>query len=196
MALDDGGDMGSVWTGPKTSERKLETAVVLVLPQFSPELTALHDDYYPAAVAQGIPLHITLLAPFVPRRALTDSVIATLRTFFAERAPLSFEVARIDAFPDALYATPEPAAELIDLINELALAFPETPPYGGAFARPIPHATLAVPTEGSEGERTAERLREAAASVLPVPCKVTYVSLLEEREFERWSERERFPLAS
>jgi 2'-5' RNA ligase len=196
VALDDGGDMGSVWTGPETSERKLKTAVVLVLSQFSPELTALHDEYYPAAVAQGIPLHITLLAPFVPRRALTDSVIATLRTFFAERAPLSFELARIDAFPDALYAAPEPAAELIDLIDELALAFPETSPYGGAFARPIPHATLAVPTEGSEGERTAERLRGAAASVLPVPCEVTYVSLLEERELERWSERERFPLAS
>jgi hypothetical protein len=139
---------------------------------------------------------MTLLAPFVPRRALTDSVIATLRTFFAERAPLSFELARIDAFPDALYAAPEPAAELIDLINELALAFPETPPYGGAFAHPIPHATLAVPTEGSEGEHTAEKLRGAAASVLPVPCEVRCASLLEEHEPERWAERERFPLAS
>jgi 2'-5' RNA ligase len=172
-----------------------ETAVVLVLSQFSPELTALHAEYYPAAVAQGIPLHITLLAPFVPRRALTDSVIATLRTFFAKRAPLSFELARIDAFPDALYAAPEPAAELIGLIDELAVVFPETPPYGGAFAKPIPHATLAVPTEGSEGEHTAEKLRAAAASLLPVPCEVTYVSLLEEHEPERWSEAERFLLA-
>ena len=188
--------MGSVSTRPKTTEQEIETAVVLVLSQFSPKLTALHAEYHPAAVAQGIPLHITLLAPFVPRRALTDSVIATLRTFFAERAPLSFELARIDAFPDALYAAPEPAVELIDLIDELALAFPETPPYGGAFARPIPHATLAVPTEGSEGEHTAAKLRGAAASVLPVPCEVTYVSLLEEHEPERWTERERFSLAS
>lgn len=132
----------------------------------------------------------------MPRRALTDSVIATLRTFFAERPQLSFELARIDAFPDALYAAPEPNAELIDLIDELALAFPETPPYGGAFARPIPHATLAEPTEGSEWKHTAEKLREAAASILPVPCEVTYASLLEEREPERWSERERFPLTS
>ena len=188
--------MGSVWTGPETTEQELTTAVALVLSQFSPGLTALHAEYHPAAVAQGIPLHITLLAPFVPRRALTDSVMATLRTFFAERAPLSFELARIDAFPDALYAAPEPAVELIDLIDELALAFPETPPYGGAFARPIPHATLAVPTEGSEGEHTAAKLRGAAASVLPVPCEVTYVSLLEEHEPERWTERERFSLAS
>jgi hypothetical protein len=132
----------------------------------------------------------------VPPRALTDSVTATLRTFFAERAPLSFELARIDAFPDALYAAPEPAGELIDLINELALEFPETPPYGGAFAQPIPHATLAEQTEGSERERTAEKLREAAASLLPVPCEVTYASLLEEHEPERWRERERFSLAS
>jgi len=184
-----------VWTGPETTEQELTTAVVLVLSQFSPRLTALHAEYHPAAVAQGIPLHITLLAPFVPRRALTDSVMATLRTFFAERAPLSFELARIDAFPDALYAAPEPAVELIDLIDELALAFPETPPYGGAFARPIPHATLAEPEE-SEREHTAEKLRAAAASVLPVPCEVTYVSLLEEHEPERWTERERFSLAS
>ncbi len=191
--LDDGG-LGSVSTGPET--KQIETAVVLVLSQFSPELTALHAEYHPAAVAEGIPLHITLLAPFVPRRALTDSVIATLRTFFAERAPLSFELARIEAFPDALYAAPEPAAELIDLIDELALAFPETAPYGGAFAQTIPHATLAEPTEGSEEEHTAEKLRVAAASVLPVPCEVTYASLLEEHEPERWTERERFFLAS
>lgn len=191
--LDDGG-LGSVSTGPET--KQIETAVVLVLSQFSPELTALHAEYHPAAVAEGIPLHITLLAPFVPRRALTDSVIATLRTFFAERAPLSFELARIEAFPDALYAAPEPAAELIDLIDELALAFPETPPYGGAFAQTIPHATLAERTEGSEEEHTAEKLRVAAASVLPVPCEVTYASLLEEHEPERWTERERFFLAS
>ena len=185
-----------MWTQPETTERELTTAVVLVLSQFSPKLTALHAEYHPAAVVRSIPLHITLLWPFVPPRALTDSVIATLRTFFAERAPLSFELARIDAFPDALYAAPEPAAELIDLIDALALAFPETPPYGGAFAQPIPHATLAVPTEGSEAEHTLERLRGAAASVLPVACEVTYASLLEEHEPERWTERERFSLAS
>jgi 2'-5' RNA ligase len=185
-----------VWTRPETNERELKTAVVLVLSQFSLELTALHAEYYPAAVARGVPLHITLLSPFMARRALTDTVIATLRTFFAERAPLSFELARIDAFPDALYAAPEPAAELIDLIDELALAFPETPSYGGAFGRPIPHATLAVPTEGNEGEHTAEKLRAAAASVLPVRCEVAYASLLEEHEPDRWSEAERFPLAS
>lgn len=185
-----------MWTGPKTTEQEIETAVVLVLSQFSPELTALHAEYHPAAVAEGIPLHITLLAPFVPRRALNDRVIATLRTFFAGRARLSFELARIDAFPDALYAAPEPAAELIDLIDKLALLFPETPPYGGAFARPIPHATLAEPTEGNEGEHTAEKLRGASASVLPVLCEVKYASLLEEDQAGRWTERERFSLGS
>ena len=185
-----------MWTQPETTERELTTAVVLVLSRFSPELTSLHAEYHAAAVARGVPLHITLLSPFMPRRALNDSVVATLRTFFAKRAPLSFELARIEAFPDALYAAPEPAAELIDVIDELALAFPETPPYGGAFAQPIPHATLAVPTEGSEGEHTAEKLRSASASVLPVPCEVTYASLLEEHEPERWTERERFSLAS
>lgn len=168
---------------------------MLVLSQFSRELTALHAEYNLGDASRGIPLHITLLAPFVPREALSDRVISMLRSFFAERAPLSFELARIDAFPDALYAAPEPAAGLIDVIDELALAFPETPPYGGAFARPIPHATLAVPTEESEGKRTAEKLRRAAASVLPVPCEVTFASLLEEHEPERWTEEERFPLA-
>jgi 2'-5' RNA ligase len=183
-----------VLTRPETTERELETAVVLVLSQFSPELTALHAEYHPGAVAQGVPLHITLLAPFVPRQALTDSLTSTLRTFFAERAPWSFERARIDAFPDAIYAAPEPATELIDLIEELALVFPETPPYRGAFAQTIPHATLAVPAEGSQAERTAEKLRRAAASVLPVACDVKYASLLEEHEPERWTERERLAL--
>jgi 2'-5' RNA ligase len=184
-----------VSTQPQDIERELGTAVVLVLSQFSPELTALHAEYHPEAVAQGVPLHITLLSPFVPRRALSSDIASTLRTLFADRPPLSFELARIDAFPDALYAAPEPAAELVDLIEALTLAFPETPPYGGAFAEPVPHATLAVPAGFAEWERTAAKLRNAAVQVLPVRCDVRYASLLEEYEPECWKERERFRFA-
>ncbi len=93
------------------SERELETAVAIVLAEFSPDLSALHAEYHSDAAAREIPLHITLLYPLVPRRALTDEVVSALLGFFADRPPFSFELPRIDEFPGVLYAAPEPGGD-------------------------------------------------------------------------------------
>jgi 2'-5' RNA ligase len=175
---------------------ELETAIVLVLTEHSAELSALHAHYQPEVAAKGVPLHITLLYPFVPPRAITPELISTLRGFFAGRASPSFELTRIDAFPGVLYAAPEPARELVDLTEALARLFPDSPPYGGAFAEVVPHATLGEVGERAEQERLAAELREAAAPLLPVACDLTHASLLEEDEADRWRERERFAFAT
>ena len=181
---------------PAEPERELKTAIVLVLAQFSAGLTALHAEFYPEAVAKRVPLHLTLLSPFVPRRTLTGEVVSALRGFFAERPRVSFELTRIDHFPGVLYAAPEPADGLVELIEALASAYPETPPYGGAYPEPVPHVTLAEVSEGAEQERVRARLRIATASLLPVRCELAYASLLEEHQPDRWRERERFPFAT
>ena len=178
-----------------TPERELETAVVLVLTQFSAGLSELHAELLPEAVARRIPLHLTLLYPFVPRPALDDDVSSALRRFFAGRPTPSFELTRIDEFPGILYAAPEPAETLVELIEALARAFPETPPYRGAYPEHVPHVSLAAVAEGAEQERVGAALRSTAASLLPVRCEITYASLLEEGEPHRWRERERFPFA-
>ena len=175
---------------------ELETALVLVLTEHSPELSALHAQFQPEVAAKGIPLHITLLYPFVPPRAITPELISTLRCFFAERHSPSFELTRIDTFPGVLWAAPEPAEELVRLIEALARLFPHTPPYGGAYADVVPHATLAERPGGAGRERIAAQLRAATAPLLPVSCELTYASLLEEHEPDRWRERERFPFAT
>jgi 2'-5' RNA ligase len=180
---------------PATPERELETAVVLVLTRCSGSLTRLYAEVYPEAVAKGIPLHLTLLAPFAPRPALGEDVSSALRGFFADRSAPSFELTRIDEFPGVLYAAPEPAGALVELIRALASAFPETPPYRGAHPEPVPHVTLAEVAEGAQQERLGASLRSAAASLLPVRCEITYASLLEEREPRCWRESERFPFA-
>jgi 2'-5' RNA ligase len=175
--------------------QELETAVVLVLTEYSPELSALHARYHAAMAEKRVPLHVTLLYPFVPQRAITPELLSTLRDFFGERPAPSFELTRIDEFPGVLYAAPEPAQELVQLIDALAQAFPDTPPYGGAFAEVVPHATLAEVPEGAGRQRLAAELRAAAAELLPVTCDVAYASLLEEHEPNGWRERARFPFA-
>jgi 2'-5' RNA ligase len=175
--------------------QQLETAVVLVLTEHSPELSALQAKYHSAMAEKGVPLHVTLLYPFVSQGAITPELLSTLRDFFAERPTPSFELTRIDEFPGVLYAAAEPAQELVQLIAALAQAFPDMPPYGGAFAEVVPHATLAEIPAGAGRERGAAELRAAATEVLPVTCDVAYASLLEEHEPDRWRERARFPFA-
>ncbi len=74
--------------------------------------------------------------------------------------------------------------------------FPETPPYRGTFPEPVPHATLAKVAEGAEQEQIGAKLRSAVAPLIPIGCEVTYSSLLEEHEPDRWRERHRFPFAA
>ena len=89
--------------------RELETFVTLVLADGAPELAEAHDELYPVRVREGIPLSLTLLAPFVPRDELRDEHVETLREFFAARRPLEFDLVRLDEFPRlVVYAAPEP----------------------------------------------------------------------------------------
>jgi 2'-5' RNA ligase len=177
------------------SRAELETAVVLVLAEAAPQLSALHAEHYPEAVAKQIPLHITLLSPFVARAALTGTVVSALRRFFVERPPPAFALTRLDEFPGVIYAAPEPAEELVELIEALSRAFPETPPYGGAYAEPVPHASLAEVPADSDQELVAAKLRRAAEPLLPVQCEIPHASLLEEQAPGRWRVAERFPFA-
>ena len=177
------------------SGAELETAIVLVLAEAAPQLSALHAEHYPEAAARQIPLHITLLSPFVARAELSGAVVSALRRFFAERPTPAFALTRIDAFPGVVYAAPEPAVELVELIESLSRAFPETPPYGGAYAEPVPHASLAGVPAGSDQELVAAKLRRVAEPLLPVHCEVPHASLLEEHVPGRWRIAERFPFA-
>ena len=173
---------------------RLQTGVSIVLRDALDVLEPVRDEFDPAATEKGIPLHVTLLFPFVPPDELTQLHLERLRTLFASRAPLSFDLVDVEQFPGVVYARPQPDADLLALMGAVWAAFPETPPYGGAFDEPVPHATLGRVPEGSSQEEFVDRLTRRVQAVLPLPCRVRDVSLLEEHEPNRWRERCAFPL--
>jgi hypothetical protein len=138
-----------------------------------------------------VPLHITLLFPFVPRRDVSQGLLAELRLFFGNRARPTFHLTHVAVFAgDVSYAVPEPDGELKGLARELWASYPATPPYGGEFGvdEPVPHATLA-PLEVAD----AETVRARVEPLLPVVCEPSHASLLEEFEPDRWRELEPLP---
>jgi len=163
---------------------------VLILDDARAVLEPVRAEFYPEGVAAGIPLHLTLLFPFVPIEAVDEEQLAG---FFAGYAPLAFSLTRLAEFPGVVYAVPDPDSALLACMRDLWALFPDTPPYEGEFAEVVPHATLAEVPAGDDQERIAAEIRSRLAGQLPIECRVDDASLLEEYEPERWREARRFP---
>jgi 2'-5' RNA ligase len=168
----------------------LRTAIVLLLDSLAPGVARARYDLA-AYGPNEVELHVTLLFPFVPRTRVDDDVLAALHGFFGARPRPSFALSRVTRFDEgAIYAAPEPAEPLVDLIEALAARFPETPPYEGAHDDVVPHATLAV----AGGDEAA--IRNRVEPLLPVACLSERASLIEEFEPFRWRELEPLPFAA
>ena len=138
-----------------------------------------------------VPLHITLIYPFVRRRDVTSELLSGLQDFFGGRPGPTFDLARVEEFPgDIAYVAPEPDRPLIELIHELSDAYPETPPYGGRFDRIVPHVTIAGFDVADIGS-----VRARVAPLLPARCSPDRASLVEEYEPDRWREWHALPFA-
>jgi 2'-5' RNA ligase len=145
----------------------------------------------PAAV-HGVPPHVTVLFPFVPPAALGPSHVQRLGRIFASARPFDFSLTRIGWFGDAVvYLAPEPAAPFVALTERVVAAFPEHPPYEGAYDDITPHLTIG--DRGSPAE-----LRRAATAVspnLPIAARATEVWLMVGApEPGAWRVHSRFPL--
>jgi 2'-5' RNA ligase len=162
----------------------LRTALVLVLDDARPTLEPVRAEFHAEAVASGIPLHVTVLFPFVAPDAVP---VQELERLFAPFAPLEFSLTRLAEFPGVVYAVPEPDRELLVLMHAVHERFPETPPYEGEFGEVIPHATL---SEGAPLDAVAGRCE----SLLPIACCVHEVTLLVETASDGWAVGRRFAL--
>jgi 2'-5' RNA ligase len=162
----------------------LRTALVLLLDDAQPALERVHAEFHAEAVASGIPLHVTVLFPFVPPDVLPAPELEQL---FGSFAPLEFSLTRLAEFPGVVYAVPEPDRDLLVLMRAVHERFPATPPYEGEFDEVIPHATL---SRGAPLDAVADRCE----SLLPIACHVAAVTLLVETGPGRWFEGRRFAL--
>jgi len=160
-----------------------------------PEVEALVGEWrslYDPSAAAGVPAHITLLYPFVPRSGIDDALLADLRVHFAKVRPFAYRFPAYARFPGIVYLAPEPALPFRRIIADLVARFPDYPPYGGAHDEVVPHLTVADRRDRLDLV-LMQRIERGLGPQLPRAAHATEVWLMTERR-KRWSRKARFPL--
>jgi 2'-5' RNA ligase len=109
----------------------VQAVAVPLMQRYSPHLLTI------------FPAEITLLFPFVPMDKL-ESACQTLRVIGAEIAPFEITLAGYEQFPGWTYLAPADPAPILAVFHRIFAAFPDYPPYRGAFGNELhPHMTVA-----------------------------------------------------
>jgi 2'-5' RNA ligase len=164
-----------------------ETALVVVVEAAEPAVGRWRSRYDWSAAA-GVPPHVTVLYPFLPLAEVTDGVLRRLGGIFAAEPAFELTFAKVERFAaDVLWLAPEPAGPFRRLTHAVWQAWPQRPPYGGAYQEVTPHLTIAEHAEGVEfGEIAAD-----VARGLPCVTRVTDGQLLAVSD-DGWSTRATF----
>ncbi len=168
-----------------------QSAFILPVPQAEPFVAALRARFDPVALL-GVPAHLTLLFPFAASERITPQMLDAARAIASSTRAFPFRLARIERFPSTLYLAPEPAQPFVALTEQLARAFPQFPPYGGAFDTIIPHLTVAHGTR-EELDAAERELRERWPREGVAVPRCTRISLIEDSS-GRWQTLREFAL--
>lgn len=170
----------------------LEAALAIPVPEAEVLVGPFRQRYDPSAQL-GVSAHITINYPFLPGVEAGEEVFARLNSVFSTSSPFSFSLNRVERFPDVLYLAPEPQAPFLALIASVAGRFPDSPPYGGAFERVVPHLTVAQSDDEGLLRSVEREFRERAARYLPLTVHAERVWLLDNPD-SRWRKRYEFRL--
>lgn len=173
---------------------KVESALIALIPEAESLVSCYRERYDPGA-ALGVPAHVTVLYPFKPPEDITDDILATLQNIFSGHPAFGVTFERTMEFPDTLFLEPDPAEPFRALTRAIAAAYPETPPYGGAFKEIVPHLTVAQTEDPEEMDRIKADFRVDCANGLPIEARVQEIVLMDNTG-GRWEVRARFPLAN
>ena len=119
-----------------------QTGLVVAIPSAEPVVARLRAAYDVAA-AYGVPAHVTVLFPFLPYDAVDDGVRADLAGIAASVPATDVTFARCRRWRRVAWLEPEPDRPFRDLTARVAARWPESPPYAGTIADPVPHLTVA-----------------------------------------------------
>jgi 2'-5' RNA ligase len=156
----------------------VESALVVLIPEVESLVENFRLRYDPSA-AIGMPAHITILYPFIAPDKLTTDITTTLRELFSKLPSFTISFPEAQRFPDVLYLAPVPSEPFRQLTGIIAGFFPDTPPYGGAFAENIPHLTVAQVGNLQQLDEITTDFHEAAKDKLPIYVRVNTVSLVD-----------------
>ena len=173
--------------------RPMEESALVVRVAEAEVFVAGTRERFDRSAIRGMPAHVTLLYPFRHPDRLGADTRGALRSYFSGHAPFPFQLAGLCGFPGVLYLVPLPLEPFDALARGLAERFPDTPPYGGVVADPVPHLTVAQKPPAEALEEVSERLLARLEGALPIRCEARSASLAVKRA-GRWSLAEQFPL--
>jgi 2'-5' RNA ligase len=129
-----------------------------------------------------MPPHVTLSYPFEDAKRLSDRTIAEIQNIVGGFSTFEFHLSRVccfDNLPQTSYVwlAPSPFEPFLELTEALAAAFPQFPPFGGAFEQTIPHLTIAA----SRDKQALGRIEERLAPLLPITAHASSVEIMEHR---------------
>jgi len=136
--------------------------------------TRHYDESYVSADPAFVHAHVTALGPFLPPEQVTDEVVRTVDEIACATEQFDFTLERVATFPNGIvHLLPDPGDAFRALTTALSQAFPQWPPYEGAFPDPVPHLTLdAVSDTVSEAST-----RRAVAPWVPAACRAARLDL-------------------
>jgi hypothetical protein len=123
----------------------------------------------------------------LPPERLGRQLRIALRAVFARTPTFHYRLERVARFPGALYLAPEPASPFVRLTETIARAWPEAPPYGGAYDRIVPHLTVAQPP--------VDQVATALTTALPIAATAREAWLMLEDSGGRWWRDQVYPFA-
>lgn len=164
-----------------------QSTVVVPVPAADPVVGSWRERF-DASARDGMPAHITILAP-LPQRAATHfgGASPSSRGSSPASRPSRVVFCRCARFPGVLYLAPEPAGELHGMTRSLTQRWSEAPPYGGVHDDVVPHLTVAL-----ADEELLDGIELSVRRSLPLTTPLNSAALYVTDE-TRWQPVARFP---
>jgi 2'-5' RNA ligase len=167
-----------------------QSAIILRVP-VPPPIERLRRAHDPSA-SVGIGAHVTVLYPFLHVSRLDAAVRNRLAGIVAREPAFDVTFASTHRFPGVVWLDPVPAQPFRRLTRAIWGAFPDHPPYGGAFRRVVPHLTVAQVDDADVMATIEARL----LPWLPVAAPARRVDVMSTGPDGRWHIRWRLPLGA
>ena len=155
-------------------ESPVESAILIKVPQVE-SVVGRHRRALDPSAKWGVPAHVTLLYPFLPPSEIDANVLRRIATCVSGHRAFEVQFARTKWFgEEVLWLAPEPDLTFKRLTATLFASFPQTPPYGNAFAEHTPHLTVA---DGIKVDQMRE-VESLVTAQLPIHASFSSVSVM------------------
>lgn len=153
-----------------------EAAVIIPIPAADP-VVAKHRAAFDAAADLGVPAHVTVIFPFPVPAALTPDDHQRLGSAIGSVPVFDCSFGDVGWFgDDVAWLRPDDDQPFRALTRAVWEAFPDHPPYGGAFDDVVPHLTIGDRRSGSVED--LHRAAEEVAGQLPLRQQVEHAELI------------------